>query len=161
MKELHKSYALAHAEEIRERSKKYREQNHERIDARHRAYFQSHKGQYKINQQRRRTLMKNAEASLTLSQWNIIKSEFNYCCAYCGSEEQRLSQDHFVALTNGGEFTHNNIIPSCHSCNMSKGARDFFTWYPQQNFYNKFREKHILNFLHYGKTREQQLAISI
>lgn len=57
-----------------------------------------------------------------------IKKYFNNRCAYCG-KELPLQQDHFIALSKGGEYSKNNIVPSCQSCNGSKGAKEFETWY--------------------------------
>mgnify|MGYP003489420683 CR=1 FL=1 len=82
-----------------------------------------------------------------------IKLEFNNKCAYCGKEKP-LSQEHFVALSKGGEFTINNIIPSCQNCNSSKRATDFFEWYPKFKHYSKKREQIILKFLNYNNTKE-------
>ena len=53
-------------------------------------------------------------------------------CAYCG-EEKILHKDHFVPLSKGGEFTHNNVVPSCACCNVSKSNNDFFEWYEQES----------------------------
>ena len=73
-------------------------------------------------------------ATLTLKQWEQIKKDFDYKCAYCGITEtehynqfnERLHQEHFYAMSKGGGLTHNNIIPACKSCNSSKGTKDFF-----------------------------------
>lgn len=96
-------------------------------------------------------------ATYTYKQWCATKEIFNYKCAYCG-EEISLSQDHFIALVNGGEYTKNNIIPVCHMCNSMKRDLDFFEWYPQQTFYSEQREQKILEYLNY-KHGYQQIAI--
>jgi 5-methylcytosine-specific restriction endonuclease McrA len=86
---------------------------------------------------------------------------FDNKCAYCGKEKP-LAQDHFVPLSKGGEYTNNNIICSCKSCNSSKSDKDFFEWYPEQLFYSKEREAKILKYLNYDKkTQTQQLALII
>jgi hypothetical protein len=80
-------------------------------------------------------------------------------CKQCGKEE-KLTQDHFKALSNNGEYTKNNIIPACINCNSSKNDADFFAWYPKQSFYSKKQELKILKYLNYDpKTKYQQLAI--
>lgn len=108
---------------------------------------------------RRRTLKKQLPSTLISKQWKGIKEEFNNQCAYCG-EQLPLEQDHFIALSKGGEYTHNNIIPACKSCNSSKNNKDFFEWYPQQESYSKEREKKILGFLNYVEDDKQQLTIA-
>lgn len=98
-------------------------------------------------------------STLTYDQWNIVKRYFGNKCAYCGKEVP-LQQDHFVPLSKGGEYTHNNIIPACRSCNTSKHAQNFFDWYPRQKFYSKKREQRILKFLGY-KGKIQQLSVEV
>jgi len=105
----------------------------------------------------RRAKKKLLSHTLTVEQWEKIKKAFINKCAYCGQELQ-LEQEHFIPLSKGGEYTHNNIIPACKSCNCSKRDEDFFQWYPKQEFYSKEREQQILKFLNYSKNRKQQLS---
>lgn len=95
-----------------------------------------------------------------------VKKYFDNCCSYCGMSEQehlkvfgeQLHQEHFIPVSKGGEYTHNNIILSCRSCNASKGNRDFFVWYPTHESYSENREKNILEYLGYMENT-QQLSI--
>jgi len=112
---------------------------------------------YKIYCQKRRAKKNLLLNTLTEAQWEFIKNSFNNQCAYCGKTAV-LEQDHFIPLTERGEYTHNNIIPSCKSCNRSKGTSFFSGWYPQQEFYSKRREAKILKFLNY-KNEIQQLSL--
>ena len=61
-----------------------------------------------------------------------IRYAFKGRCAYCGGSEQVL--DHVVPLFLGGSNSFDNILPACHSCNMSKGTRrvlDFLASLPR------------------------------
>jgi 5-methylcytosine-specific restriction endonuclease McrA len=107
--------------------------------------------------QKRRAKKLSLPYTLTSKQWQQIKEYFNNKCAYCG-KELPLSKEHFIPLSKGGEYTINNIIPVCLSCNSSKQDKDFFKWYPAQSFYSKAREKRILKYLGY-KNDKQQLKI--
>lgn len=98
------------------------------------------------------------EFVLTTEQWVNCKKEFNNNCAYCG-KKRKLTQDHFIPLSKNGEYSINNIIPVCSSCNSSKLDNNFFEWYPKQPFYSKSREKRILNYLNYNENLNQQLSI--
>ena len=157
-KEYNKQYYQEHKEEIKQRTKKYEKENIDKL--RYKKIERTNK---------RRTLKKKLLATLTIAQWEKIKKDFNYKCAYCGKDEEKhlneinqlLQQEHFIALTKGGEYSHNNIIPSCEFCNCSKNNKDFFEWYPQQPFYSKKREKFILDYLHYTDSGEQQLSIAL
>ena len=112
---------------------------------------------YRIKSQRRRSLLSKLPATLTLEQWQQIKVDFNNKCAYCGMTEEehrkrfneQIHQEHFIPLFKSGEYTHNNIIPACRSCNSSKQDTDFFEWYPTYEYYNEEREQFILEYLGY------------
>jgi hypothetical protein len=101
---------------------------------------------------------KPIECNLNADQWKKVLDFFNYECAYCGSKE-RITREHFVPFSKGGEYTINNIIPACKSCNSSKRDKSFDVWYKTMNFYSKSREAKIMKYLGYEKTNMQQLKI--
>ena len=113
--------------------------------------------------QKRRALIKETHADLTPEEWIDIKEFFNNSCAYCGmTEEEHLSkfgeqihQDHFIPLSKGGEYSKDNIIPSCRSCNSSKNDKEFWEWYPQHESYDPKREQFILNYFKLKKSTYQ------
>jgi len=146
---------------FRERRKSYGENHFEEIKAKRVDYFKIYnkKNQFRRNimSQKYRTKKLNLPSTLTVEQWEMIKSNFNNTCCYCG-QAKPLQQEHFKALSNEGEYTINNIVPACKSCNCSKGAKDFFEWYPSNKNYNNKREKNVLKFLGYTD-KAQQLKI--
>ena len=144
-------------EHISERKIQYYEDNKERFARSMKQHAKDNSESYRIRNQNRRALKLKLPHTLTIQQWETAKLHFNNKCAYCG-KELPLEQEHFLALTKGGEYTINNIIPACKSCNDSKLARDFFIWYPKHKHYSKKREKIILKFLGY-KGQIQQLSI--
>lgn len=87
-------------------------------------------------------------ATLTIEEWNNIKTNFKEKCAYCG-KKLPLTQEHFIPVTQGGAYAISNIIPVCLSCNCSKQDMNFFIWYPKQEYHSKKREKFILEYLNY------------
>lgn len=123
---------------------------------------------HRIREQQRRARKKKLPYTLNENQWQQIKNDFNNECAYCGMTEDEhllnfhtnLHQEHFIPLSGGGEYTHNNIIPACISCNSSKRDKDFFEWYPTYEHYNQEREKFILEYLGYTTDDTQQLSIN-
>lgn len=168
-----KSYHKKHRERNLEYFRNWRKENHEYLLEydrkrykqnkkehlrRSRRYQLENKDKIKAYNQKRRNTKRNLPATLTSEQWVTIKRTFNYGCAYCGRKDP-LSQEHFIPLNSGGEYTHDNIIPACKSCNSSKQDKSFFEWYPQQEFYSKTRERKILKHLNYNKNHEQQLSI--
>lgn len=73
--------------------------------------------------ERRRARKANAPVNdLTAAQWREIKALYKYRCAYC-HKKKPLTQDHVLALNNGGSHTFSNVIPACRTCNSRKGTR--------------------------------------
>ena len=181
--ELRAEYRKNNKEKESERHKKYYQENKDKLLAKGKEYqkkyykpyyennkqkkYYSNKAWREVNkdkitgyEQKRVALKNQLPATLTTKQWVESKEYFNHQCAYCGKTLKNLTQDHFIALNNGGEYTHNNIVPACLSCNCSKQDKDFFEWYPQQEFYSKEREQKILDFLGYQQGI-QQLTIAL
>ncbi len=63
-------------------------------------------------------------ARVTLKQWKDIQRRHGYRCAYCGKKPRKLTMDHIVALSRGGDHTARNIVPACGLCNNKKNAGD-------------------------------------
>lgn len=145
-------------EEILKYKIEYRENNKRKILEYNRAYSKKNRDRLLIWAQKRRTIKKKLPSELTEEEWENTKRYFDNSCAYCGRKVP-LSQEHFIPLSKGGEYTVNNIIPSCKSCNSSKKDKDFFLWYPKFKYYSKQREKQILDFLNYSKNKCQQLTL--
>ena len=150
-------YYNAHKSDMVKAAREYREANKEPLAERKKEYRRSHMEEDRARSQKRRALKKSLPSTLTITQWDKIKKDFDGKCAYCG-KELPLHQDHFVALSKGGEYSHNNIVPSCQSCNSRKSDKAFMEWYPRFTHYSKKREVAILKFLNY-KHGIQQLAL--
>lgn len=59
----------------------------------------------------------------TVEQWEAVKKAYGGRCVYCGKKGRKLTQDHVIPLSRGGNHTMDNIVPACQSCNASKHAR--------------------------------------
>lgn len=173
IKEYHKQWRQENKEEIKEYKKQYRKENKEKRNEHqkqhykenkeyYKQYYKENADRYRQRSQKRRAIKKRLPHTLTLDQWEKIKNDFNNECAYCGKTEQehreefneQLHQEHFIPLSKGGEYTHNNIIPACRSCNTSKNNTDFFEWYPTYEHYDKQRETKILEYINNQKGDE-------
>lgn len=62
-------------------------------------------------------------STLTADEWEEIKAQFRYQCAYCGGTSELLVRDHVVPVRLEGGLTKENIVPACARCNKSKGGR--------------------------------------
>jgi len=151
------NYYLSNKEFIKIKWKKYRIEHKVSIASKLRKYKQEHRDECLIYNHNYRSKIKGLTHTLTTKQWESIKLQFGGKCAYCGGGGP-LTREHFIALDNGGEFTKDNIIPACGSCNSSKRDSDFSVWYHKQTFYSKTRETNILKHLGY-KNKKQQLTI--
>src|SRR5438874_12518639 len=46
-----------------------------------------------------------------------------WTCVYCGATEVRLTLDHVVPRSRGGDSVWENVVTSCAPCNLRKGNR--------------------------------------
>lgn len=103
-----------------------------------------------INCHKRKARKRETVIDYSTQIWEKCVKCFKDRCAYCGKSGGSLTQEHFIPLSRGGEYTEKNIIPACSWCNGSKKDRDFYEWYPQQKFYSPQRELEILDYLEIG-----------
>lgn len=148
-------YYKAHKEAKLQQSKLWFENNKDATRKTHATWRKAHPEVTRVYNQSRRAKKAELDSTLTTAQWKHILNEFNNTCAYCGAGDKKLHQEHFISVTAGGEYTHDNIIPACQSCNSSKGNKDFFIWYKTSNCFDKQREKKIMRFLHYTGSAQQ------
>lgn len=64
----------------------------------------------------------------------------NCHCSYCGKEISRKSMhiDHVIPISRGGVNSIDNLVPSCRSCNLSKGTMTLNNFRKVIWFRNKF-----------------------
>src|SRR6478736_4151091 len=64
---------------------------------------------------------------LTGEEWAALKDAWNGC-AYCGATDGPLQRDCVLAISRGGRYTVDNVVPACASCNTSKCNEEVTTW---------------------------------
>lgn len=79
---------------------------------------------------RRRAAISATVTPITKDQWNEIKALFRNRCAYCG-KRKKLTMDHRVALSRGGDHSAHNIVPACMDCNSRKNTKNEVYFYQQ------------------------------
>ena len=157
IKEHYKQWYKDNTEKVCEWGTRYYQNNIEHVKQKHKEWHLNNRDKCQIVRQRSEARKKQLPSHYNTEQWKRVKQYFDNKCAYCG-KEGKLAQDHFIALSKGGEYTINNIIPACMSCNSSKKDSDFFKWYPKQKVCSKKREQKILKYLNY-KDGVQQLQL--
>lgn len=101
--------------------KQWKEENPEARKIHDKQYKETHPEKKKVDRHARRTREKNAEGSFTLEEWEQLKMQFGYKCAYCGKTKE-LTVDHKIPLARGGTNYISNIQPLCMLCNQKKGT---------------------------------------
>lgn len=71
--------------------------------------------------------MKRVEHDLDAAQWTALVDAWGGC-AYCGRPDGPLQKDCVMALSRGGRYTLDNIVPACRSCNASKCNDEVTSW---------------------------------
>ena len=63
------------------------------------------------------------KGSHTQQEWEEKQEQYGGRCLYCGAKNRKLSKDHVIPISQGGDDTINNIVPACKSCNSKKHAK--------------------------------------
>lgn len=156
--ECRKQYYQKNKNEISRKKKIYMRENKEYFSQYYLEWARNNPDKCKAKRHRREAKLRKLPYNYTEKDWERTVAYFKTACAYCG-EEKSLEHEHFIPLSKGGEYTINNIIPACASCNSSKQDSDFFDWYPKHESYSQAREKKILQYLNYESNKTQQLSI--
>ena len=65
-------------------------------------------------------------------------------CAYCGTTNEPLQRDCVLALSRGGRYTLENIVPACPSCNTSKCNDEVTGWLRRKQLDERaFLSRHV------------------
>ena len=85
--------------------------------------------------------MDRVENDLSDEQWTVLKEAWGGCAycgvptvecllwsAYCGVNDKPLQRECVLALSRGGRYTLDNIVPACAPCNTSKCNDEVTGW---------------------------------
>lgn len=64
-------------------------------------------------------------------------------CAYCGESGHQLAVEHVIPRSKGGGNHIGNLLPSCTSCNSTKGVRSLDDFILYQNYLDIVREQRL------------------
>ncbi|XVS62257.1 HNH endonuclease [Actinosynnema sp. CA-299493] len=76
---------------------------------------------------KRKRRMERVENDLSAAEWTALQAAWGGC-AYCGAAGVPLQKDCVQALSRGGRYTLDNIVPACGSCNASKCNTEVTGW---------------------------------
>ncbi len=77
--------------------------------------------------------MRRVEHDLSAEQWSALKAAWGGC-AYCGATSMPLQRDCVLALSRGGRYTLDNVVPARRSCNASKCNDEVTGWLRRRRF---------------------------
>lgn len=146
-REKEKLRIAAWRKENKEHIKQYRQENKERDRECAKEWRKTEIGNQlsKATVKKRRDKIKQLTNTFTNKEWETCKNFFNNQCAYCGMTK-KLEHEHFVTVSEGGEYTSKNILPSCRQCNTSKHTLNFFEWYVSYKYYSYERMMKIAEY---------------
>lgn len=99
--------------------------NKDRIREAKRAYRNANRDAIRALNNRRKARERNVEISdLTAQQWVDIIATYESRCVYCGCSPERITMDHVIPLSKGGNHTASNVVPACGPCNYAKSDGD-------------------------------------
>jgi 5-methylcytosine-specific restriction endonuclease McrA len=76
---------------------------------------------------KRRRRVAAADNDLTAGEWASLLEAWGGC-AYCGANDTVLQRDCVLAISRGGRYTLDNVVPACRSCNASKCNDEVTGW---------------------------------
>lgn len=124
-----KAWARNNPEKVAENMRSLRRRKGEEGLREYREYRRRNKDRYALHAKKKRAKRQAAISAtvttITLSEWNAIKTKQKGRCFYCGKTVKKLTMDHVVPLVKGGEHSLSNIVAACLSCNCSKGKTDY------------------------------------
>jgi 5-methylcytosine-specific restriction endonuclease McrA len=90
---------------------------------------------------------------LTDSEWAALTAAWGGC-AYCGTAGSILQRDCILAISRGGRYTLENVVPACVSCNASKSNGEVTRWLRRRRFDERqFLLRHLAIYGELSATR--------
>jgi 5-methylcytosine-specific restriction endonuclease McrA len=108
-----------------ETKKKLSDHGKLKIGSKNPAYINGRSQNHSYYRMKRKNLELESLGSHTRLEWEDMKKRYNYMCVCCKrfEPEIKLSEDHIVPLSKGGDDFITNIQPLCHSCNSRKNTK--------------------------------------
>ncbi|SEH73031.1 HNH endonuclease [Mycolicibacterium rutilum] len=92
---------------------------------------------------RRQRRLGAVDNDLTTAQWESLKAAWQGC-AYCGATDRPLQRDCVMAISRGGRYTIDNVVPACASCNTSKCNDEVTGWLRRKRLdERRFLERYV------------------
>jgi 5-methylcytosine-specific restriction endonuclease McrA len=97
---------------------------------------------------------------LTDAQWVSIKAAWNGC-AYCGQTAGTMQRDCVMAISRGGRYTIDNVVPACAACNASKCNDEVTGWLRRKRLDERLFLERYVQIRAELLAQERQTAVSV
>ncbi len=129
-----KAYYLNNREVISEKYKQWAELNRVRLNEIWRSWYHNNldharKQSLANTHKRRYRARQNGNNTLTWKQIETLFDRQPYC-EYCKESEVKLTLDHIMPISRGGQNCISNVTIACEHCNFSKGNKLLEEWLP-------------------------------
>lgn len=120
-KERNRKYYLSNKSKKIASNIAYKEKNRELLAKKQKAYKKTPDGMIAATNGKiaRRARKANSDGKHTIEEFKQLCSYYGNICLCCG-KAKKLTEDHIIPLSKGGDNWLSNIQPLCHSCNSRK-----------------------------------------
>lgn len=120
-----REWRKANPERAREAGKRWARENADRVREYKREYRAANRDAIRALNNRRKAMHRAVEINdLTSDEWVEIIAAHDGRCVYCGEKPERITMDHVVPISKGGNHTASNVVPACGPCNSAKSANE-------------------------------------
>lgn len=119
----YKDYQRKHRQHLNARSREWNAANKDKKSSINRTWNAANKDKRLASARARR--LRAAYGAFTEHDWGRMLELYEGRCLSCGKKEPeiKLTVDHIVPVSSGGEHTWGNIQPLCFNCNRRKGTK--------------------------------------
>lgn len=127
-----KAYQINNKETISEKHRQYAKLNRARIREYWKSWYHANIDHARMygrvaTHKRRAKIKQNGNNTLTLEQVIKLFDRHPYC-KYCNKHECKLTIDHIIPISRGGQNCLGNVTIACEHCNFSKGNKLLKEW---------------------------------
>lgn len=123
-KEYSNNYRSENQGYYKEYQNKWNKNNPDKVKSKQQKFCKSSKGKLSTRQRNHnhKARLRGAEGKHTYKEWENLKKQFDYTCQMCFKKEPeiKLTRDHIIPISKGGNNYISNIQPLCGSCNSRK-----------------------------------------
>jgi 5-methylcytosine-specific restriction endonuclease McrA len=112
-----------------ERGREWAKKHPEKNRAIKSKYKKAHPERVRISYRNRKAFLLNVPGK----GWNAFEEkqlieDYGHRCAYCGELLKKVTMDHIIPISRGGNHEIDNAVPACGYCNSSKGNKPLLIW---------------------------------